>query len=55
MNISVLGLVLGLLLLALPIYIIYAFDLRLMRRLLKSLAMMAVMVSAFGAITALLI
>ncbi|MDY5926185.1 ABC transporter permease [Hallella sp.] len=54
MNISVLGLVLGLLLLALPIYIIYAFDLRLMRRLLKSLAMMAVMVSAFGAITALL-
>lgn len=54
MNISVLGLVLGLLLIALPIYIIYAFDLRLMRRLLKSLAMMAVMVSAFGAITALL-
>lgn len=54
MNISVLGLVLGLLLLALPIYIIYAFDLRLMRRLLKSLAMMAVMVLAFGAITALL-
>ena len=54
MNISVLGLVLGLLSLALPIYIIYAFDLRLMRRLLKSLAMMAVMVSAFGAITALL-
>lgn len=54
MNISVLGLVLGLLLLALPIYIIYAFDLRLMRCLLKSLAMMAVMVSAFGAITALL-
>lgn len=54
MNISVLGLVLGLLLLALPIYIIYAFDLRLMRRLLKSLAMMAVMVSAFGAIAALL-
>lgn len=54
MNISVLGLVLGLLLFALPIYIIYAFDLRLMRRLLKSLAMMAVMVSAFGAITALL-
>lgn len=54
MNISVLGLVLGLLLLALPIYIIYAFDLRLMRRLLKSLATMAVMVSAFGAITALL-
>lgn len=54
MNISVLGLVLGLLLLALPIYIIYAFDLRLMRRLLKSLAMMAVMVSSFGAITALL-
>lgn len=54
MNISVLGLVLGLLLLALPIYIIYAFDLRLMRRLLKSLAMMAVMVSAFGAIMALL-
>lgn len=55
MNISVLGLVLGLLLLALPIYIIYAFDLRLMRRLLKSLAMMAVVVSAFGAVTALLI
>lgn len=54
MNISVLGLVLGLLLIALPIYIIYAFDLRVMRRLLKSLAMMAVMVSAFGAITALL-
>lgn len=55
MNISVLGLVLGLLLLALPIYIIYAFDLRVMRRLLKSLAMMAVVVSAFGAVTALLI
>lgn len=55
MNISVLGLVLGLLLIALPIYIIYAFDLRVMRRLLKSLAMMAVVVSAFGAVTALLI
>lgn len=55
MNISVLGLVLGLLLIALPIYIIYAFDLRVMRRLLKSLAMMAVVVSAFGAFTALLI
>lgn len=54
MNISVLGLVLGLLLIALPVYIIYAFDLRVMRRLLKSLAMMAVVVSAFGAITALL-
>lgn len=55
MNISVLGLVLGLLLIALPIYIIYAFDLRVMRRLLKSLAMMAVVVLAFGAVTALLI
>lgn len=55
MNISVLGLVLGLLLIALPVYIIYAFDLRVMRRLLKSLAMMAVVVSAFGAVTALLI
>lgn len=54
MNISVLGLVLGLLLLALPLYVIYAFDLRVMRRLLKSLAMMAVMVSALGAAMVLL-
>lgn len=54
MEISALGLLLGLLLLALPVYIVFAFDLRLMRRLGVSLVRMAVSVAIMGAAIALL-
>ncbi len=54
MEISALGLLLGMLLLALPFYIIYAFDLRLMRRFCVSLARFAVMVLLCGGAVALL-
>lgn len=50
MNISILGFVLGLLLLAIPIYIIYYFKLRVMHRLLASLGRMAIGVAVMAAI-----
>lgn len=50
MNISILGFVLGLLLLAIPFYIIYYFKLRVMRRLLLSMARMFVAVAIVAVI-----
>ena len=55
MEISALGLLLGLLLLALPIYIILAFDLRLLRRFGLSLVRMVVAVAALGGVLTLLL
>lgn len=55
MEITLLGFVLGLLLLAVPVYIIYVLDLRRMRRLMTSLAVMAGGVTMTGAATYLLI
>lgn len=49
MEISLLGFVLGLLLLALPLYILYVFDPRTMRRLVASFGTMAASVIASGA------
>lgn len=54
MEITVIGLLLGLLLLALPIYIVCAFDLGLLRRLGVSLARMTAAVALLGAVIALL-
>lgn len=50
MTITLLGFLLGLLLLALPIYLIYAFRLNMMKQLLLSLGRMVVIVAAYGAI-----
>ncbi len=55
MDISVLGLFLGLLLLAFPIYIMCAFRLRLMRRFFVSLARMVLTLVVAGAMMALLL
>mgnify|MGYP002520901820 FL=1 len=54
MEISSLGLLMGLLLLALPLYIVFAFDLRLLRRLGMSLVSMAMVVVVLGAVVGLL-
>lgn len=54
MQTTTLGLLLGALLLAIPIYIIYALKLRRMRRFLTSMALMAVTVAAWGGVLALL-
>ncbi len=48
MNITLLGCVAGAVLLALPLYVIYAFQLRVLQRYLRSLACMAVAVAACG-------
>lgn len=55
MNISLLGFVLGLLLLAIPLYVIYALDLGIMRRLIRSFLLMAVPVALIGLLLQLLI
>lgn len=54
MNVSVLGCLAGLVLLALPIYIIYAFDLRLMRRFVRSLGVLVVAVAVLASVIGLL-
>ncbi|MBM6993226.1 MAG: ABC transporter permease [Prevotella sp.] len=55
MEISLLGFLLGLLLMAIPVYIIYAMDLRRMRRFMVSLVKMVAMVVLTGGATYLLV
>lgn len=55
MEISALGLLLGLLLLALPLYIIFAFDLRLLRRFVFSLVRMVIIVAMLAGIVTILL
>lgn len=54
MEISLLGFALGLLLLAIPLYVVWTVDTRRMRRLLVSLGRMALMVGALGGLIHLL-
>ena len=54
MEISLLGFALGLLLLAIPLYVVWTVDARRMRRLLVSLGRMALMVGALGGLIHLL-